>query len=40
MVREAMKEHFFPEPEDDVPARYVLTFMRAVGVSAATSAAP
>jgi AcrR family transcriptional regulator len=39
MVREAMKEHFFPEPEDDAPARYVATFMRAAGVNAAAAAA-
>ena len=33
MVRDAMEEHFFPEPEDDAPSRYVLTFMRAAGVA-------
>jgi AcrR family transcriptional regulator len=33
MVRDAMEDHFFPEPEDDAPTRYVLTFMRAAGVS-------
>jgi AcrR family transcriptional regulator len=38
MVREAMKEHFFPEPEDDAPARYVATFMRAAGVTAPAAA--
>jgi AcrR family transcriptional regulator len=37
MVREAMEEHFFPEPEDEAPARYVATFLRAAGVT--TSAA-
>jgi len=41
MVRDAMEAHFFPEPEEDAPARYVKTFMRAAGVTApaATSAA-
>jgi AcrR family transcriptional regulator len=34
MVREAMQEHFFPEPEEDAPARYVATFLRAAGVTA------
>jgi AcrR family transcriptional regulator len=33
MVRDAMEEHFFPEPEDDAPARYVATFLRAAGVT-------
>jgi AcrR family transcriptional regulator len=33
MVREAMDEHFFPEPVDDAPARYVATFLRAAGVT-------
>ncbi len=33
MVRDAMEKHFFPEPEDDAPARYVATFLRAAGVS-------
>ena len=31
MVREAMEEHFFAEPEEDAPERYVATFLRAVG---------
>jgi len=39
MVRDAMSEHFFPEPEDDAPARYVRTFLRAAGVTAAATAA-
>jgi AcrR family transcriptional regulator len=42
MVRDAMEEHFFPEPEEDAPARYVKTFLRAAGVTttaATTSAA-
>jgi AcrR family transcriptional regulator len=34
MVRDAMQEHFFPEPEHDAPARYVATFLRAAGVTA------
>jgi AcrR family transcriptional regulator len=33
MVRDAMDEHFFPEPADDAPARYVATFLRAAGVT-------
>jgi AcrR family transcriptional regulator len=33
MVRDAMSEHFFPEPEEDAPARYVRTFLRAAGVT-------
>jgi AcrR family transcriptional regulator len=33
MVRDAMEEHFFPEPADDAPARYVTTFLRAAGVT-------
>jgi AcrR family transcriptional regulator len=37
MVRDAMDEHFFPEPEEDAPARYVATFLRAAGVTASTS---
>jgi AcrR family transcriptional regulator len=36
MVREAMDQHFFPEPEEDAPARYVATFLRAVGAASAT----
>ncbi len=40
MVREAMEEHFFPEPEADAPARYVRTFLRAAGVSPALANAP
>src|SRR3712207_6448333 len=39
MVRDAMNEHFFPEPEDDAPARYVRTFLRAAGVTATPAAA-
>ena len=39
MVREAMEEHFFPEPEETAPARYVATFLRAAGVAAAGSSA-
>jgi hypothetical protein len=38
MVRDAMEEHFFPEPEDDAPARYVATFLRAAGVAVAAVA--
>lgn len=34
MVRDAMDEHFFPEPIEDAPARYVTTFLRAAGVAA------
>ena len=34
MVRDAMDEHFFPEPEEDAPSRYVLTFLRAIGATA------
>jgi AcrR family transcriptional regulator len=33
MVRDAMDEHFFPEPAEDAPARYVRTFLRAAGVT-------
>jgi AcrR family transcriptional regulator len=33
MVRDAMEEHFFPEPVADAPARYVSTFLRAAGVT-------
>ncbi len=33
MVRDAMDEHFFPEPVDDAPSRYVMTFLRAAGVT-------
>ena len=33
MVRDAMDEHFFPEPEEDAPVRYVQTFLRAAGVT-------
>ena len=33
MVRDAMDEHFFPEPAEDAPARYVATFLRAAGVT-------
>jgi AcrR family transcriptional regulator len=40
MVREAMEEHFFPEPEDEAPARYVATFLRAVGVSTSLAGTP
>jgi AcrR family transcriptional regulator len=36
MVRDAMTEHFFPEPEDDAPARYVATFLRAAGVTSSS----
>ena len=32
MVRDAMDDHFFPEPEESAPARYVATFLRAAGV--------
>jgi AcrR family transcriptional regulator len=38
MVRDAMTEHFFPEPEEDAPARYVATFLRAAGVTGSTDA--
>jgi AcrR family transcriptional regulator len=38
MVRDAMEEHFFPEPEEDAPARYVKTFLRAAGVTTAATA--
>jgi AcrR family transcriptional regulator len=37
MVRDAMEEHFFPEPADDAPARYVMTFLRAAGVIASST---
>jgi AcrR family transcriptional regulator len=37
MVRDAMTEHFFPEPEADAPARYVGTFLRAAGVTSASA---
>ena len=40
MVREAMEEHFFPEPEDDAPARYVQTFLRAAGVATPVAQTP
>jgi AcrR family transcriptional regulator len=39
MVRDAMSEHFFPEPEDDAPARYVATFLRAAGVTSSPAGA-
>jgi AcrR family transcriptional regulator len=39
MVRDAMSEHFFPEPEEDAPARYVRTFLRAAGVTTTPAAA-
>jgi AcrR family transcriptional regulator len=38
MVRDAMTEHFFPEPEEDAPARYVAAFLRAAGVTGSTDA--
>jgi AcrR family transcriptional regulator len=34
MVRDAMEDHYFPEPADDAPARYIATFLRAAGVPA------
>jgi AcrR family transcriptional regulator len=37
MVRDAMEEHFFPEPVDDAPARYVMTFLRAAGVTTSST---
>jgi AcrR family transcriptional regulator len=37
MVRDAMDEHFFPEPAEDAPARYVRTFLRAAGVTTASA---
>jgi AcrR family transcriptional regulator len=37
MVRDAMDDHFFPEPESDAPARYVATFLRAAGVQASVA---
>lgn len=40
MVRDAMSEHFFPEPEEDAPSRYVATFLRAAGVTSASTNAP
>jgi AcrR family transcriptional regulator len=40
MVRDAMDEHFFPEPAEDAPARYVATFLRAAGVTTSTPSAP
>jgi AcrR family transcriptional regulator len=39
MVRDAMEAHFFPEPIDDAPARYVATFLRATGVTSASGVA-
>jgi AcrR family transcriptional regulator len=39
MVRDTIEEHFFPEPVDDAPARYVATFLRAAGVTSSTAAA-
>jgi AcrR family transcriptional regulator len=39
MVRDAMSEHFFPEPQDDAPVRYVATFLRAAGVTSSSTAA-
>lgn len=33
MVRDAMDAHFFPEPEEDAPARYVQALLRAAGVT-------
>ena len=33
MVRDTIEEHFFPEPVDDAPARYVMAFLRAAGVT-------
>jgi AcrR family transcriptional regulator len=38
MVRDAMEEHFFPEPAEEAPSRYVKTFLRAAGVTTPTSA--
>src|ERR687895_1854548 len=37
MVRDAMDEHFFPEPAEDAPARYVMTFLRAAGVTVSSA---
>ena len=37
MVRDAMDEHFFPEPVEDAPARYVMTFLRAAGVTTSSA---
>jgi AcrR family transcriptional regulator len=39
MVRDAMDEHFFPEPVEDAPARYVATFLRAAGVTTSVTRA-
>jgi AcrR family transcriptional regulator len=39
MVRDTIEEHFFPEPVDDAPARYVATFLRAAGVPSSSAAA-
>jgi AcrR family transcriptional regulator len=39
MVRDAMDEHFFPEPVEDAPARYVMAFLRAAGVTVAPAPA-
>src|ERR671914_1453718 len=40
MVRDAMDEHFFPEPAEDAPTRYVMTFLRAAGVATSSAPAP